>query len=249
MKLIMRADDLGFSEGVNYGIHKSIQDGVITSVALMTNMEAAKHGYELVKDFDIALGIHINICVGYPISDVSFIPSLVQKSGEFCASKDIRVRNVDTINVDECEIEIEAQLQRFIEIAGRKPDYFECHAVFADNFFIALKNVAKRHHLFFENPIIDKEWEKEYGISGEFASLNEDGLYNPKAHMQNYLKILEHNPCAVAVFHPGYLDQYILEHSSFTFIRPMECEFLCSDWIKQWIKDNHIELVDFRNYK
>ena len=32
MKLIMRADDLGFSEGVNYGIYKSVVDGVSTSV-------------------------------------------------------------------------------------------------------------------------------------------------------------------------------------------------------------------------
>lgn len=40
MKLIIRADDLGLSEGVNLGIHKAIQDGVVTSVALMTNMDA-----------------------------------------------------------------------------------------------------------------------------------------------------------------------------------------------------------------
>ena len=31
MKLIMRADDLGISEGVNCGICKAIKDGVITS--------------------------------------------------------------------------------------------------------------------------------------------------------------------------------------------------------------------------
>ena len=28
MKLIMRADDLGFSEGVNYGIYKSVVDEI-----------------------------------------------------------------------------------------------------------------------------------------------------------------------------------------------------------------------------
>ena len=44
MKLIMRADDLGFSEGVNCGIYKAIKDGVITSVGMMTNMEATQHG-------------------------------------------------------------------------------------------------------------------------------------------------------------------------------------------------------------
>ena len=62
MKLIMRADDLGFSEGVNCGIYKAIKDGVITSVGMMTNMEATQHGYNLIKDCDIALGLHANIC-------------------------------------------------------------------------------------------------------------------------------------------------------------------------------------------
>ena len=51
MKLIMRADDLGFSEAVNLGIYKAVKEGVITSVGMMTNMEHANHGYELVKDF------------------------------------------------------------------------------------------------------------------------------------------------------------------------------------------------------
>ena len=43
MKLIMRADDLGFSDGVNCGILKSVKDGLITSVGLMPNMQEAKN--------------------------------------------------------------------------------------------------------------------------------------------------------------------------------------------------------------
>ena len=228
MKLIMRADDLGFSEGVNYGIYKSVVDGVITSVGMMPNMASAKHGYELVKDLDIALGQHSNIC----------------------SSKVIRARQVDTINVAECEIELEAQLAKFRAITGRDPDYFEGHAVFSNNFFIALKNVAQRNNLFFENPSLDKEWEKEFGITGlGFMSLDEHGLYDPRTYMEEHLDIIKNNPCAVAIFHPGFLDQYILEHSSFTLIRPMECDFLCSDWLSEWLNKNKIELVNFKNYK
>ena len=82
MKLIMRADDLGFSEAVNLGIYKAVKEGVITSVGMMTNMEICKPcRYELVKDFDIALGQHTNICAGRPLTDPKFIPSLVQENG------------------------------------------------------------------------------------------------------------------------------------------------------------------------
>ena len=97
MKLIMRADDLGFSEAVNLGIYKAVKEGVITSVGMMTNMEHANHGYELVKDFDIALGQHTNICAGRPLTDPKLIPSLVQENGEFCSSREIRSRKEDTV--------------------------------------------------------------------------------------------------------------------------------------------------------
>ena len=51
MKIIIRADDLGISEGVlNYGILKSIKDGIVTSTGIMPNMKYAEHGYNLVKD-------------------------------------------------------------------------------------------------------------------------------------------------------------------------------------------------------
>ena len=250
MKLIMRADDLGFSEAVNLGIYKAVKDGVITSVGIMTNMEQAYAGYELLKDFDIALGQHTNICAGRPLTDPKLIPSLVQENGEFCSSREIRSRQVDTVVVEEAEREIEAQYLRFKEITGRDPDYFECHAVISQNFFTALKNVAKKYGLFYENILFDQEFEKENNIYGiAMSKLNEKMLYDPKEYVENNLDFIKNHDISVMVFHPGYLDQYILEHSSFTLIRAMECDFLCSKWLKDWLKNNKIELTDFRKVK
>ena len=250
MKLIMRADDLSFSEAVNLGIYKAVKDGVITSVGIMTNMEQAYAGYELLKDFDIALGQHTNICAGRPLTDPKLIPSLVQENGEFCSSREIRNRQVDTVVVEEAEREIEAQYIRFKEITGRNPDYFECHAVISQNFFTALKNVAKKYGLFYENILFDQEFEKENNIYGiAMAKLNEQMLYDPKEYVENNLDFIKNHDISVMVFHPGYLDQYILEHSSFTLIRAMECDFLCSKWLKDWLKNNKIELTDFRKVK
>ena len=78
--------------------------------------------------------------------------------------------------------------------------------------------------------------------------MDEKGLYDPYAYIMNDEADIMDKECSVLVFHPGYLDQYILEHSSFTLIRPMETEFLCSNKLKNWIKENNIEVVDFRNY-
>ena len=137
MKMIFRGDDLGISEGVNYGLLKSIQDGALSCVGIMPNMESARHGNQMIKDIDICL---------------------VNDNGEFYSSHDINHRQEDIIDILECELEIEAQLKRFIEITGKKPEYFEGHAVFSKNYLQALENVAKRHHLFYDNPM-DPNWQ------------------------------------------------------------------------------------------
>ena len=68
-KIMVRADDLGFSKAINYGIYETVKNGVIRNIGLMVNMPDSLHGYELVKDYDICLGQHTNVCVGKPICD------------------------------------------------------------------------------------------------------------------------------------------------------------------------------------
>ncbi len=203
MKMIFRGDDLGISEGVNYGLLKSIQDGALSCVGIMPNMESARHGYQLIKDIDICLGQHTNICLGKPISNPALIPSLVNDNGEFYSSHDINHRQEDIIDILECELEIEAQLKRFIEITGKKPEYFEGHAVFSKNYLQALENVAKRHHLFYDNPM-DPNWQKQHHIySLDFFSFDEKGLYDPYTYFESQLANIQKNECSIVVFHPG----------------------------------------------
>lgn len=249
MKIIMRADDLGISEAVNYGIYKAIVKGPISCVGMMPNMETAVHGYQIIKDLDVCLGQHTNISLGKPLTDPLKIPSLVNEKGEFYSSKEINRREKDTISILECEIEVEAQLKRFIEITGETPEYLEGHAVFSANYMKALENVAEKYHLFYENPL-DSKWSETFGITGlDFQTLDEKGLYDPYQYFKDNLDNIRKNKCSLAVFHPGYIDQFLLDHSSYTFIRPMECAFLCSDWLKTFIETYSIKIVNFNNYK
>lgn len=245
MKIIFRADDLGFSEGVNCGIYRSIVSGAITCTGLMPNMPQAAAGYEMVKDTGVEVGQHTNICVGRPLTDPARIPSLVQPNGEFCTSREIRARREDTIVLEEVELEIQAQLDRFREITGRDPAYFEGHAVMSPNFFQGLQNVAARNGLLYCDPV-NPQWAQRYGIQcSAFYRLDENGLYDPGAFIFGDGAQLKGKECAVLVFHPGYLDQYILDHSSYTLIRPMETAFLCSDALRQWMEKNRVQPTTF----
>ena len=108
-RLLIRADDLGFSEGTNYGIAKTVNDGIIRSVGLMPNMPAAQHGFDLIKNMEICLGQHTNICVDRPLTDPKRIPSLVDENGEFKSSSIYRSAQKDFVVLDEVVLEIEAQ--------------------------------------------------------------------------------------------------------------------------------------------
>ena len=43
MKVIMNADDFGFSRGVNLAILEGFQHGILTSTSLMVNMPGFEH--------------------------------------------------------------------------------------------------------------------------------------------------------------------------------------------------------------
>ena len=80
-QLIIRADDIGYSEAVNYGIEKSVKEGLIGSAGLMPNMPFAEHGLKLLEGTGIAIGQHTNMCLEKPCSDPKDIPSLVDENG------------------------------------------------------------------------------------------------------------------------------------------------------------------------
>ena len=245
MKIIFRADDLGFSEAVNLGIRKSIVDGAITCVGLMPNMPQAASGYDMVKSTGVEVGQHTNICLGKPLTDPARIPSLVNENGEFCSSAEIRARKEDSIVLEEVELEIQAQLDRFREITGTNPAYFEGHAVMSRNFFQGLQNVAARNGLLYCDPV-NPEWSHKYGVQcSAFYHLDEKGLYDVRAFVFEDEAKLRDKECSVLVFHPGFIDQYLLDHSSYTLIRPMETAFLCSEELRQWMAENHVEPMNF----
>lgn len=146
--LLIRADDVGYSYAVDLGIERSVREGLVRSVGVMPNMPEAQSGWGLIADCDIAVGQHTNVCLGKPCADPALIPSLLQTNGEFKSSREYRAKykeDIDFVDFDEAVIEIEAQLERFIEIVGREPEYFEAHAVLSDNLNAAIAHVAREH--------------------------------------------------------------------------------------------------------
>ena len=246
-KLLVRADDLGYSEGVNYGIAKTVIDGIIRSVGVMTNMPAAEHGLRLLQGVTVCYGQHTNICVGTPLTDPKKIPSITTPFGQFKSSKEYRAATEDFVNLNEVVLEIEAQYNRFVELTGRQPEYFEGHAVMSANFFQGLRIVAEHHKLkLCEIPFDGKPVTVGKTIVyGHIASMNQN--HDPFQDLKETVESAHKGACDVFICHPGYLDAYILKTSSLTIPRALEVEMLCDNKTREWLAQQPIELVTYND--
>lgn len=247
-RILIRADDLGYSEAVNYGIAKSVRDGIIRSVGVMTNMPAAAHGIALLAGVPVCFGQHTNICVGRPLIDPAQIPSLCQENGEFRTSsayRDAAKRGEDFVVLEEVILEIEAQYEKFVELTGDQPHYFEGHAVASGNFFKGLEIVAERHGLpylgmspngygTFRHTKLYPSMDSMFPDYDPFESLK-------KAASKDYGA----DGCCMFVCHPGYLDDYILRTSSMTVPRTKEVAMAIDPQVKAWLAGRDISVVTY----
>ena len=247
-KLLIRSDDLGYSEAVNYGILKVMQSGISLSCGLMPNMESAKHGADLVKYLNVCVGQHTNICVGRPVSDPKEIPSLVDENGEFYSSRKFHTAKEDFVVYEEAIREVEAQLFRFRELMGRDPEYFEGHAVRSDNYRQAIRDVAAKYGLKhsemytrgYDTALVNQQITRRYGIN----NLAED--YDAVACLKETVRTTERDYPGIYVCHPGYVDAYLMKHSSLTLNRTKDAEMLCDPNVLQWLKEQKVELISYR---
>ena len=253
-RLLIRADDLGYSRGVNCGIAAAVDAGLVRSVGVMTNMPAAVHGLGLLYGHSLCLGQHTNICTGHPLTDPARIPSLCTSDGEFKPSRTYREaaqEGRDFVVLDEVIEEIEAQYQQFKALTGQEPGYFEGHAVASDNFFKGLEIVAHRHGLpYFPmgrpgEAVLFRNTKVYAYMPKDFKAYESD----PFTAMQDAVANAHENACDMMVFHPGYIDAYLLDHSSMTTTRVRETDMLCNPAVCSWLNEQDIALVSYNDLK
>lgn len=251
-QILIRADDLGYSRAVNYGIYDAIHNGIINNVGVMVNMPATEHGLDLLKNEDIDFGMHTDITNGKPILPPDQVPLLVDEHGNFKRSKIYRDNygKQDFTNLDEVIAEIDAQYHQFLELIGKKPDYFEGHAVMSDNFIKGLHIVAEKYDL----PILDfafdnqpVSFKKETRFSPYMESMKSN--YDPEKVFLTMLKHADEEVIPMMICHPGYLDQYILNTSSLTIPRTQEVDFAMDPRIRKIIEKEQIHLVRYSECK
>ena len=243
-KILVRADDLGYSEAFNYGLARAVKSGIVRSVGVMPNMEWAEHGVRLLDGTDVIFTVHANICQGRPITDPKLIPSLVAENGEFKDKELYRAAKEDFVVLEEAVMEVEAQYLRLVELTGKKPFMVEAHAVPSNNFNKAIVLVAQKYgveHLKFgpRGPMIGNTTFKFSMDSG-----NPD--YNPfESFKKAALQPMAEDEACLMVLHPGFVDAYVLDTSYITTARAREVAFAINPEVPKWCEENGVKLLTY----
>jgi hopanoid biosynthesis associated protein HpnK len=147
--LIVNADDLGWTAGVNRGIAEAHRNGIVTSASLLANGAAFAGGVRLARENPrLSVGVHLNLSDGAPVAGREAVPSLLNEAGEFAGGPEglllkIAMRGLAT---GEVEQEWEAQIRK-VRDAGVAVTHLDGHKhvhMLPGLFEIALR-LAKRH--------------------------------------------------------------------------------------------------------
>lgn len=264
MKLIVRADDFGYTKTHNDGTMKAIDDGIVTSVDIMLDTPGTLDALERIKHYPwISIGWHAHFW-GRPILDPSKLPSMVDESGKFKFRKDQSLKS--TCKYDEVYMECKAQMELCLTILGRVPDT----AWIQDNnseFEKARLDICKEYGISYnvaskpnyDGIVIDanKEYlDKNIYMPNQPATIykicysndySERSTYDPvEYYVQNKANLLEKN-IVLTAWHPGYLDEYVMSESRMKECRVKDVEALCSEKLKSWIIDNKVVLLNHRD--
>ena len=147
--LIVNADDLGWTEGVNHGIAEAFRNGIVTSTSLLANGAAFAGGVEIARGAPgVGVGVHLNLSDGAPLAERETVTSLLNDNGEFAGGAESLLlrRARRELLLDEVEREWDAQIQK-VRDAGMEPTHLDGHRhvhMLPGLFEIALR-LAKRH--------------------------------------------------------------------------------------------------------
>lgn len=219
--LIVNADDLGASRGVNRGVLEASRHGIVTSASLMVDGVAAEDAVRRVLgETTMSLGLHLDL------------PARTGEAG------------IDYDDPDAVRAAIRSQLDRFVELAGTGPTHIDTHhnvhrvacvrpvlVETAEEVGVPLRESGAARYI----PDFYGQW---------------DGETHPEAVSVAGLVELLRRPdpsvlCELGC-HPGYVDA---DHAtSYSVERRLELETLCDPDLRDALSDLGIELVSFHEY-
>ncbi len=254
MKLIINADDFGYSPGQNLGIIKAHAEGIVTSATCLANAPYLDNALSLAKNHpNLGIGVHLVLDMGKPLLPGKLIPSLIEPDGSF---KRLPEDKPLKLNQTEILLEWSAQIEKIIA-SGVTPTHLDGHhhlQLHPDLFEVTL-SIANKYHLpirYF--PYHDES--KERRLMAEHKVKMIRGLtdfYKDTVCADYFYHFKEHHDLIKdevleLMCHPAYIDDIIYTKSSYNIHRIQELIILTSREVRDSLFSQGITLGNVRDF-
>ena len=243
MKVIMNADDFGLSKGVNLAILEGFQQRILTSTSLMVNMPGFEHAILLMKQYPNLFHVGIHLVTTIHHSTITEVKNLTNKDNCFYRNPKI-IEKSNQIDLDRL---YKAQMNKFLA-TGLRPDHIDFHKRCTPKQLKAAMKLAQKYNLPMraQNPQIEN-------------ILKEEGIFYAPCHISNFYnhgtvetllnlfeKALNENRKSIEfALHPAYVDQTLLDLSSYNIQRAKEFSSLIDARVMEFIQQHDIELISY----
>ncbi|EQE01856.1 ydjC-like family protein [Clostridioides difficile CD3] len=240
-KIIINADDFGYCEAVNYGIISAHNNGIVRSTSMMANMPGAEHGVGLLKENKtLNCGVHMTLSCGRPL--LSNLKTIVDKDGFFI--RRITDEIIEKMDCDEIYRELCAQIDR---VKGLGIDISHLDSHHHIHTLVSLKPVIEKIVTKYNLPIrggfeYNLEYSKVVPLIDSFYKENVSEEY----FIKNIDEIMKYDVVDI-MSHPAFLDDYILNSTSYAIDRTKEHKILTSKKVKEFLEKNGLVISSYRD--
>ncbi len=222
--LVVNADDFGYSRGINRGIIKAHEKGIVASTSVMVTEPAAQEA-KVLKDYkDLSVGLHFNI------------------TGESVRKRILQKVKLIFEDIKTVEEEFKRQIDLFIGLVGRPPDHLDSHHHV--HLHPKIKPIFEQYSREHQTPV---RAFGEVNFVDEFFGW--DRFSRPdlsRISVKHLLRILSDLPGGVSelMCHPGFVDPGL--KSSYAKEREVELATLVDDRVAEFIVNSGIKLCNWR---
>ena len=240
-KIIINADDFGYCEAVNYGIISAHNNGIVRSTSMMANMPGVEHGVGLLKENKtLNCGVHMTLSCGRPL--LSNLKTIVDKDGFFI--RRITDEIIEKMDCDEIYRELCAQIDR---VKGLGIDISHLDSHHHIHTLVSLKPVIEKIVTKYNLPIrggfeYNLEYSKVVPLIDSFYKENLSEEY----FIKNIDEIMKYDVVDI-MSHPAFLDDYILNSTSYAIDRTKEHKILTSKKVKEFLEKNGLVISSYRD--
>ncbi len=228
-RLIVNADDFGRSSGINRGIIRSRENGIVTSTSLMVRWPAAEAAAEYARQHPaLSVGLHVDL------SEWSYVGDEWRRIYEV----------VPVDDADAVAKEIAHQLNLFRKLTGREPSHLDSHQHVhrSEPVLSALRGVAEQ----LAAPLRSIDSRVRY--NGAFYGQSNIGDSHPIGiSVDGLIQSIRSLPPGVTELgcHPGDGDDI---ESMYRAERLVESQTLCDPRVGAAIEEESVILCSFLDY-